>query len=110
VKGPAAAFPAGKKEETLAGRRLSLIDEAEEQLEQGLLLSYSLRKKLTERLKETSIFNLCTSKVGNYRTYLIFSYCFQCCASGSVSGISGMFLVLQDPDVNVPSKIKRQKT
>jgi hypothetical protein len=39
VKGLAAA---GKKEETLAGRRLSLIDEAEEQLKQGLLLSYSL--------------------------------------------------------------------
>jgi hypothetical protein len=49
VKGPAAAA-AGKKEETLAGRRLSLIEEAEEQLEQGLLLSYSLRRNLAERL------------------------------------------------------------
>jgi hypothetical protein len=47
VKGPAAA--AGKKEETLAGRRLSLIEEAEEQLEQGFLLSYSLRRNLAER-------------------------------------------------------------
>jgi hypothetical protein len=45
VKGPAAA--AGKKEETLAGRRLSLIEEEEEQLEQGLLSC--IKKKIVDK-------------------------------------------------------------
>ncbi len=54
MNGPAAAA-AGKKEETLAGRRLSLIDEAEEQLEQGLLLSYSLRRSLAKRLQQRKL-------------------------------------------------------